>query len=459
MMGRKWLNTTSALYALLIIALGLGCWSFVQSERYRRETDLTLSQTYEIQWRSTQIRERMVRTAGYLRLASKTGEIDPALERDMMLVGINVEQLLALEYVGRFLPQKDIDFLQEVREIMDDKVAPIVASGRGFDEALRYMETVEQHMFEVSGAAVAHSRTMSQTAQIAIAATRNSFVFAVALTLVAVGLMIITQRAEFAKRRDQHVRSFASLYAHMTRSRVTALRLFLGYLKEDPAPGPEMVSAAQEAVKQLEGINDGLVRMAYSERDSRMKPLREVIQAIVNARGDNVRMDIEDGAREVPVLATQVHLIVDELVSNAVTAVQGHDRAEVMIRARLDKSRLWWTRRLELEVADNGRGMTPDVLEKATVPFFSTRAGMHVGLGLTGCKHMVASMRGSMRITSAPGRGARVRVVLPIRRSRRKSGGGDKADGRPPEFTAVNAQVGTEVPSSDSQWSAKSLPQ
>src|SRR5437899_6017175 len=100
-MIRKSLSPTVALYVVLAMALILGCWSFVQSERYRRETDLTLSQAYEIQWRSTQIRERMVRTTGYLRLASKTGEIDPALDRDMMLVGVNVEQLLALEYVGR----------------------------------------------------------------------------------------------------------------------------------------------------------------------------------------------------------------------------------------------------------------------------------------------------------------------------------------------------------------------
>jgi hypothetical protein len=46
-------------------------------------------------------------------------EIDPALDRDMMLVGINVEQLLALEDVGRFLKQKEIDLLLRVSDIME----------------------------------------------------------------------------------------------------------------------------------------------------------------------------------------------------------------------------------------------------------------------------------------------------------------------------------------------------
>jgi signal transduction histidine kinase len=414
MIDRRLLSPTIALYILLAIALGLGCWSFIQSERYRRATDLTLSETYEIQWRSTQIRERMVRTSGYLRLASKTGEIDPALERDMMLVGVNVEQLLALDYVGRFLQPKDIEFLEDVRDIMENKVAPIVERGTGFDEALRDMETVEQHMFEVSGAAVAHSLTMNETAQIAIAATRNSFVFAVALTLVAIGLMIVTQRAEFARRRDQHIRSFASLYAHMTRSRVTALRLFLGYLK-DGSPGTEMVQAAEDAVRQLEGINDGLLRIAHSERDSRPKPLGDVVQSVIDARGDDARLDMDDCVRRVPVPATQVHLIVDELVSNAATATLGRKKAEIIIRARVGKGRRPWKRRLELEIVDNGAGMAPDVLEKATVPFFSTRAGMHVGLGLTGCRHMVISMGGTLKISSVPGVGTSVKVRLPVK--------------------------------------------
>jgi signal transduction histidine kinase len=161
-----------------------------------------------------------------------------------------------------------------------------VTTGKGFDQALGYMDEVEQHMFEVSGAAVAHSLTMNETAHIAIAATRNSFVFALALTFVVLGLMIVLQRAEFAKRRDLHIRSFSSLYAHMTRSRVTALRLFLDYLKDEPAPAPGMLQAAQGAVKELDGINDGLLRIAYSERDPRTEPLGEILQRIHSARGN-----------------------------------------------------------------------------------------------------------------------------------------------------------------------------
>ncbi|MGX9120466.1 sensor histidine kinase [Mesorhizobium sp. BHbsci] len=396
------------------MALTLGCWSFVQSERYRRATDLTLSQSYEILWRSAQIREQMERTAGYLRLASKTGEIDPALDRDMILVGVNVQQILALEYVGRFLKQKEVDQLLTVRDMMENQIAPIVATGKGFDQALRYMNEVEQHMFDVSGAANAHSLAMNETDRIAIAATHNSFVFALALTFVAVGHMMVLQRSDFAKRRDQQIRSFSSLFAHMTRSRITALRLFLDLMKDETAPSAEMLQAAQEAIKELDGINDGLLRIAYSERDPRAEPLGELLERVVIARGGQIRVKMDNAARALPVPATPVQLIVDELVSNAATAVRGKDDAEITIRATLLKRRFPFACRLVIDVTDNGVGMQPDVVEEATVPFFSTRAGTHVGLGLTGCAQMVNTMRGKLSITSTPGIGTLVRILLPI---------------------------------------------
>ncbi|TIU99912.1 MAG: ATP-binding protein [Mesorhizobium sp.] len=130
---------------------------------------------------------------------------------------------------------------------------------------------------------------------------------------------------------------------------------------------------------------------------------------------------MDDAVRALPVPATQVQLIVDELVSNAATAVRGKDHAEITIRASLLNRRFPFARRLVLDVADNGGGMQPDVVEEATVPFFSTRAGAHVGLGLTGCAQMVNTMRGKFSITSKPGIGTLVRILLPISSTRAKA--------------------------------------
>ena len=67
-----------------------------------------------------------------------------------------------------------------------------------------------------------------------------------------------------------------------------------------------------------------------------------------------------------------------------------------------------------LEVRDSGLGMTPDVVERALEPFFTTKqAGKGTGLGLSQIHGMVTQHGGYMGIDSAPGKGTTVRVFLP----------------------------------------------
>jgi CheY-like chemotaxis protein len=59
--------------------------------------------------------------------------------------------------------------------------------------------------------------------------------------------------------------------------------------------------------------------------------------------------------------------------------------------------------------------MPPEVLERALDPFFTTKPqGQGTGLGLTIAYGVVKAHRGRMEIDSAPGRGTRVTVHLPI---------------------------------------------
>ncbi|MEI9430171.1 ATP-binding protein [Mesorhizobium sp. Cs1299R1N3] len=64
-------------------------------------------------------------------------------------------------------------------------------------------------------------------------------------------------------------------------------------------------------------------------------------------------------------------------------------------------------------MGDNGAGLTPAVVEKATTHFFSTRAGNHTGLGLTACSHMVSTLKGKLFMSSIPDAGTVVHVKVP----------------------------------------------
>lgn len=66
---------------------------------------------------------------------------------------------------------------------------------------------------------------------------------------------------------------------------------------------------------------------------------------------------------------------------------------------------------IRLSVTDTGMGMTPDVLARATEPFFTTKEqGKGTGLGLAMARGFAEQSGGGLHIDSAPGRGTTVRL-------------------------------------------------
>jgi signal transduction histidine kinase len=70
---------------------------------------------------------------------------------------------------------------------------------------------------------------------------------------------------------------------------------------------------------------------------------------------------------------------------------------------------------LRISVIDSGPGMDQSILEHLFEPFFTTKeAG--TGLGLLSCQRIVGSHGGMMRVDSAPGRGSRFDLYIPLER-------------------------------------------
>ena len=85
---------------------------------------------------------------------------------------------------------------------------------------------------------------------------------------------------------------------------------------------------------------------------------------------------------------------------------------------------------VRLTVRDNGRGMTPDVVERAFDPFFTTKPiGQGTGLGLSMIYGFVKQSDGHVRIESAVGRGTQVSLYLPRAE-------GEAVDGQSPDGSA-----------------------
>lgn len=69
---------------------------------------------------------------------------------------------------------------------------------------------------------------------------------------------------------------------------------------------------------------------------------------------------------------------------------------------------------LTIEILDNGRGMSPDMVARVTDPFVTSRTERKVGLGIPLLKFAAESCNGWLDITSELGKGTQVRVQFQL---------------------------------------------
>lgn len=167
---------------------------------------------------------------------------------------------------------------------------------------------------------------------------------------------------------------------------------------------------AREIVQQFRIFSRG-------EKDVRIEPVdvRRVIESALRMSQNAIRHRarlVRDDAEPLVVAANEGQLgqVVLNLLINAAQAIPEGDAArhQITLTTRMEDGRV------VAEVSDTGRGMGPEVLERAFEPFFTTKSmGEGMGLGLSICLGLVQSMKGELTATSKPGVGSTFRVVLP----------------------------------------------
>lgn len=129
--------------------------------------------------------------------------------------------------------------------------------------------------------------------------------------------------------------------------------------------------------------------------------------ALPDVSPDRLAFDVAPGVGEVVVPARALVQVLSNLVRNAVEA--SPPAAPVRVRASRSADGL-----LRLEVHDDGRGMSPDVLAQASQPFFTTKpSGTGMGLGLFLVESFAQQLGGRLTLASRPGEGTHATLELP----------------------------------------------
>ena len=126
-------------------------------------------------------------------------------------------------------------------------------------------------------------------------------------------------------------------------------------------------------------------------------------------------LEVDAGPGPFPIRATpgRIQQVLVNLVGNARDAITGSGKIRVSLaHGRLREGRP----SVDLEVADSGSGMEPQVLERLFQPLFTTKPhGKGTGLGLASVKAIIEGMDGAIRVRSAPGAGTTFLLQIPLR--------------------------------------------
>jgi CheY-like chemotaxis protein len=128
-------------------------------------------------------------------------------------------------------------------------------------------------------------------------------------------------------------------------------------------------------------------------------------------------MDINYGLPPARIDSNQLELAILNLAINARDAMPDGGPIDIKVdEQRITKDAVLTPGRyLRLSVIDTGTGMTPETLERAIEPFFSSKPlGKGTGLGLSMVHGLAVQLGGALRLSSAVGKGTTATLMLPV---------------------------------------------
>jgi signal transduction histidine kinase len=182
------------------------------------------------------------------------------------------------------------------------------------------------------------------------------------------------------------------------------------------AARPDKLEELAGSLRSVSSVGAGLLgqmrRFGHRQSESGpAMPLAQVIERVVPILGTltrdvaTVEVSLALGAADVAALEPdRIEQLILNLILNARDAIAGHGKIEVSARRDGDT--------LEIGVADDGTGMSPEVLARIWEPYFTTKA-QGTGLGLATVRAIVDEAAGTIEVTSAPGQGTRFTVRVP----------------------------------------------
>ncbi len=187
----------------------------------------------------------------------------------------------------------------------------------------------------------------------------------------------------------------------------------------EPKPGDASEPFLKIIVEEVNRLNEVVTQFLNYAKPFQGKPEWANLTQVVNGVSERFRekfrengvqfqVQLPDAMPQVKCQPALIGLVLTNLLENALRAL--HDAAKRGQKSPTVSLRLAHTIRedlteISLSVEDNGPGMSPEVLDKIFIPFF-TQSPQGTGLGLSICQKIAEAHNGRMEASSVPGEGS-----------------------------------------------------
>jgi two-component system nitrogen regulation sensor histidine kinase NtrY len=128
--------------------------------------------------------------------------------------------------------------------------------------------------------------------------------------------------------------------------------------------------------------------------------INQLMQPTLDQKNIDLQIVLKDTELTLEVDTNLIEQVLINLVVNSIEAVKEKADPRIILSAYIDNSN-----KLVIKVTDNGSGMSPDIIEKIFIPFFSTKKSGS-GIGLSLCKQIMMLHKGNIQIHSVEGEGS-----------------------------------------------------
>jgi two-component system sensor histidine kinase HydH len=225
------------------------------------------------------------------------------------------------------------------------------------------------------------------------------------------------------KREVETTQRLASLgrlaagIAHEIRNPLSSIKGFATYFRDRYRENPEDQKTAQIMVQEVERLNRVIGELLEFARPVAVKPkptsMNRLIQHSLRmiegqARENNIKINtsLSPDLKYFPLDQDRINQVLLNLYLNAMEAMGKGGTLSVSL------SRDFETGGIIISISDTGKGIDKKDMDHIFDPYFTTKQS-GTGLGLAIVHKIVSSHKGEVKVTSSPGRGTTVMIVLP----------------------------------------------